>query len=117
LKRTKKERGKTVNITGSRTRSPNTSSGSSKEIGGLYLPRMKGKHNVLSEVNLVMSCYSLIRHKGIPGPKKLRNRLKMLAFEKSTIFELISGVLSHFLFPVSLIYHKGTGYKTIARVL
>ena len=61
-----------------------------------------------------MICYNLSRLMAILDPNELRNRLKKLALELSPIFEGISGVLSHFLFPEGLFNHKRTGHKTFA---
>ena len=88
--------------------------GTIKRQWGFTHTLMKGKQNVLSEVNLIMICYNLSRLMAILDPKELRNRLKKLALELSPIFEGISGVLSHFLFPEGLFNHKKTGHKTFA---
>jgi hypothetical protein len=88
--------------------------GTIKRQWGFTHTLMKGKQNVLSEVNLIMICYNLSRLMAILDPNELRKRLKKLALELSSIFEGISGVLSHFLFPEGLFYHKRTGHKTFA---
>jgi len=88
--------------------------GTIKRQWGFTHTLMKGKQNVLSEVNLIMICYNLSRLMAILDPNELRNRLKKLALELSPIFEGISGVLSHFLFPEGLFNHKKTGHKTFA---
>lgn len=75
---------------------------------------MKGKQNVLSEVNLIMICYNLKRLVSILDPKELKNRLKKLALEISPIFGSILGILNDFPFLGNLVYHKRTGYKTFA---
>ena len=80
--------------------------GTIKRQWGFTHTLMKGKQNVLSEVNLIMICYNLSRLMAILEPNELRNRLKKLALELSLIFEGISGVLSHFLFPEGLFNHK-----------
>ena len=86
-------------------------------IEGVTYTLMKGKQNVLSEVNLIMICYNLTRIMAILDPKELKNRLKMLALKLLPIFELISGILSHFFFPASLSCHKRNGHKRFARIL
>ena len=91
--------------------------GTIKRQWGFTFTLMKGRQNVLSEVNLIMICYNLTRLTAILDPKELRNRLKRLALEISSIFEVISGVPSHFLFIASSYNHKRNGYKTFARVL
>jgi len=88
--------------------------GTIKRQWGFTFTLMKGRQNVLSEVNLIMICYNLSRLMAILDPKELKNRLKKLALEISPIFERISGILSDFPFLGNLVYHKRTGYKTFA---
>lgn len=88
--------------------------GTLKRQWGFTHTLMRGKQNVLSEVNLIMICYNLSRLMAILDPNELRNRLKKLALEISPIFERISGVPSHFLFPEGLFNQKRTGHKTFA---
>ena len=59
---------------------------------------MKGKQNVLSEVNLVMICYNLRRIMSILGPKELKNKLKGLR-------TMISAILRPILDFVSLLVY------------
>lgn len=60
---------------------------------------MKGKQNVLSEVNLMMICYNLTRLSSILGPEVLKKRLKGLMTEFSTLFEVILAYMEGFLLP------------------
>lgn len=60
---------------------------------------MKGKDNVLSEVNLMMICYNLTRLMSILGPEVLKNRLKRLVPEFSALFEVILAHMGSFLLP------------------
>jgi hypothetical protein len=77
---------------------------------------MKGKQNVLSEVNLIMICYNLRRLMSILDPKELKNRLKRPVAIFFALSAAISAILSDFLFPQSLSYHKITGHKPLATV-
>ncbi len=60
---------------------------------------MKGKENVLSEVNLMMICYNLSRLMSILGPGVLKNRLKKLVPEFSALFEVVLAYMGSFLLP------------------
>ncbi len=71
--------------------------GTLKRQWGFTHTLMKGKQNVLSEVNLIMICYNLIRLMSILDPKVLKNRLKGLGPEVSTLFERILAYISDFL--------------------
>jgi transposase len=53
--------------------------GTLKRQWGFTYTLMKGKDNVLSEVNLMMICYNLTRITSVFGPKALKNKLKELA--------------------------------------
>ncbi len=55
--------------------------GTLKRQWGFTHTLMRGKHNVLSEVNLIMICYNLRRIMSILDPKDLKNRLKELGPE------------------------------------
>ena len=57
---------------------------------------MKGKENVLSEVNLMMICYNLTRLMSILGPEVLKSRLKRVP-EFSALFEVILAYMGSFL--------------------
>ncbi|WP_282032342.1 transposase, partial [Aequorivita sinensis] len=61
--------------------------GTLKRQWGFTYTLMKGKQNVLSEVNLMMICYNLTRLSSILGPEVLKKRLKGLMTEFSTLFE------------------------------
>ncbi len=88
--------------------------GTIKRQWGFDHTLMKGKPNVLSEVNLIMICYNLKRLVSILDPKVLKDRLKRLGSELSAISGMISGIMGQFLFPASLSCHKRNGHKTFA---
>tara|TARA_R110002049_G_scaffold181272_2_gene348566 strand:+ start:191275 stop:191511 length:237 start_codon:yes stop_codon:yes gene_type:complete len=73
---------------------------------------MKGKQNVLSEVNLIMICYNLTRLTSILDPKELKNKLKTLGLEPSRLFGAISAILGDFLFWDNFLYRQENGRKT-----
>jgi transposase len=91
--------------------------GTIKRQWGFTFTLMKGKHNVLAEVNLVMICYNLSRLMAILDPKELSNRLKKLVLELVPILERILDTLRDFPSPRGLACHKRTTYKTFSRVL
>ncbi len=70
--------------------------GTLKRQWGFTYTLMKGKQNVLSEVNLVMICYNLRRLMSILGPKELKNRLKRLR-------PILLAIYHQILDPVSLL--------------
>lgn len=70
--------------------------GTLKRQWGFTYSLMKGKDNVLSEVNMMMICYNLKRLTAIFGSKDLKNKFKELA---SFLFKKIERFLlnlSHF---------------------
>nr|WP_271392831.1 transposase [Aequorivita sinensis] len=71
--------------------------GTLKRQWGFTYTLMRGKQNVLSEVNLMMICYNLTRLMSILGPGVLRNRLKRLAPRLSNLFEGILAAINNFL--------------------
>src|SRR5690554_5333686 len=71
--------------------------GTLKRQWGFTYTLMRGKQNVLSEVNLMMICYNLTRLMSILGPGVLRNRLKRLAPRLSNLFEGILTAINNFL--------------------
>ena len=73
--------------------------GTLKRQWGFTHTLMKGKENVLSEVNLVMICYNLRRLMSILDPKELKNKLKGLGFALSGIYRPILDLIS-LLIPV-----------------
>ena len=73
--------------------------GTLKRQWGFTHTLMKGKDNVLSEVNLMMICYNLTRLMSILGPEVLKNRLKRLVPEFSALFEVILAHMGSFLLP------------------
>jgi len=86
--------------------------GTLKRQWGFTYTLMKGKENVLSEVNLVMICYNLKRLMAILGPKELKYRLEQLGLELSRLFATISAILDRFLFQGNLFYGQKTIHKT-----
>lgn len=70
--------------------------GTFKRQWGFTFTLMKGKENVLSEVNLVMICYNLRRLMSIFGVNELKKRLKGLTLHFSSIYGFILAFLSHF---------------------
>jgi transposase len=86
--------------------------GTLKRQWGFTHALMKGKENVLSEVNLIMICYNLKRLMVIVDPKVLKNRLKGLGFALSRLFGAISDILGGFLFPRNLCNGQNTIHKT-----
>ncbi len=73
--------------------------GTLKRQWGFTHTLMRGKQNVLSEVNLMMICYNLTRLMSILGPEVLKNRLKRLVPEFSAPFEVILAHMGSFLLP------------------
>lgn len=71
--------------------------GTLKRQWGFTHTLMRGKPNVLSEVNLIMICYNLKRIMSILDPKDLKNRLKELGPRISYLFGAMSAVLDPFL--------------------
>ncbi len=71
--------------------------GTLKRQWGFTHTLMKGKENVLSEVNLMMICYNLTRLMSILGPGVLKNRLKRLVPEFSALFEVVLAYMGDFL--------------------
>jgi len=69
--------------------------GTLKRQWGFTYTVMKGKENVLSEVNLMMMCYNLRRLMSIFSTESLKHRLKSLYAYILSIFELISIDLSN----------------------
>ncbi|WP_371815806.1 transposase [Flagellimonas sp. 389] len=76
--------------------------GTLKRQWGFTHTLMKGKQNVLSEVNLIMTCYNLTRLMSILGPKDLEKGLKQLGLEISSLFRAITEILHRFLFRRNL---------------
>lgn len=71
--------------------------GTLKRQWGFTHTLMRGKQNVLSEVNLMMICYNLTRLISILGPDVLKNRLKRLVPGFSALFEVILAHMGNFL--------------------
>jgi hypothetical protein len=71
--------------------------GTLKRQWGFTHTLMRGKQNVLSEVNLIMICYNLKRLVSILDPKVLKDRLKMLVAIFFALFEEISAPRADFL--------------------
>ncbi len=72
--------------------------GTLKRQWGFTYTLMKGKENVLSEVNLIMMCYNLRRLMSILGPNGLKNKLKGLALDLYNIFAPILAPFGNFTF-------------------
>jgi len=72
--------------------------GTLKRQWGFTFTLMKGKKNVLSEVNILMICYNLRRLVSILGIETLKNKLKELY---AVFYEQIKGFLAllHIVFP------------------
>src|SRR5690554_551252 len=71
--------------------------GTLKRQWGFTHSLMRGKQNVLSEVNLMMICYNLTRLMSILGPEVLKNRLKRLVPEFLALFEVVLAHMGSFL--------------------
>lgn len=76
--------------------------GTLKRQWGFTYTLMKGKQNVLSEVNLVMICYNLRRLMAILDLKELKKRMKELGLELSGIFSSFRAIICHFIFQYNL---------------
>jgi transposase len=63
--------------------------GTLKRQWGFTFTLMKGKNNVLSEVNLMMICYNLKRLMSILSPNDLKNRLKGLVAYFFVLYAII----------------------------
>ncbi|MBL1279271.1 MAG: IS1182 family transposase [Fluviicola sp.] len=70
--------------------------GTLKRQWGFTFTLMKGKENVLSEVNLMMTVYNLRRLMSIFSVDELKNKLRELAFDFFKIFGLNQAVLATF---------------------
>lgn len=70
--------------------------GTLKRQWGFTYTLMKGKDNVLSEVNLMMICYNLRRVMSIFSIKDLKNKLKELIFHFYRIYDVFLRFLSCF---------------------
>ena len=70
--------------------------GTLKRQWGFTYTLMKGKQNVLSEVNLMMICYNLRRLMSIVGVKELKERLKSLCRHCFAPMELLYFIVSRF---------------------
>lgn len=86
--------------------------GTLKRQWGFTHTLMKGKDNVLSEVNLIMICYNMTRLISILDPKDLKNRLKKLALKLSYMFRAISTILNHLLFTCNFPQNQISVHKT-----
>jgi len=72
--------------------------GTLKRQWGFTYTLMKGKENVLAEVNILMICYNLRRLISIFGIKELKNRLKSLASTFLTFNDLFKDPIRHYNF-------------------
>ena len=82
--------------------------GTLKRQWGFTFTLMKGKQNVLSEVNIIMICYNLRRLMSILSPKELKNRLKSIylfvLYTIDPILDYIKDLIYAKLNPFSKIY-------------
>jgi transposase len=69
--------------------------GTLKRQWGFTYTLIKGKENVLTEVNIMMICYNLRRLISILGIKELKNRLKSLVLTFLTFNNLFKGHISY----------------------
>ena len=89
--------------------------GTIKRQWGFTHTLMKGKQNVLSEVNLIMICYNLKRLVSILDPKVLKDRLKRLVAIFFAQFDEISAPSADLLlFPVPNPHSDSTEKTTLA---
>ena len=86
--------------------------GTLKRQWGFTYTLMKGKENVLSEVNLIMMCYNLRRLMSILDPKVLKNRLKELGHALEDLFGPISALLRQFPFTDPMTAPTKEAYKS-----
>lgn len=85
--------------------------GTIKRQWGFTYTLMKGKENVLAEVNLIMICYDLKRLMHILGSRALKNRLKGLGLILSVLFGDILAFFRSFHLLLNLIYLNKNGHK------
>lgn len=86
--------------------------GTLKRQWGFTHTLMRGKQNVLSEVNLIMICYNLKRLVSIVGLKVLKDRLKRLVAIFFALLEEISGPRTDFIMSRIQQLHSATIEKT-----
>ena len=86
--------------------------GTIKRQWGFTHTLMRGKQNVLSEVNLIMMCYNLRRLMSILDPKVLKNRLKELGHALEDLFGHISALLRQFPFTDPMTAPTKEAYKS-----
>lgn len=86
--------------------------GTLKRQWGFTHTLMKGKQNVLSEVNLIMICYNLKRLVSIVGIKVLKDRLKRLVTIFFALLEEISVPRGDFILSWIQNLYSGTIEKT-----
>ena len=72
--------------------------GTLKRQWGFTFTLMKGKENVLSEVNLMMMVYNLRRLMSIFTPNDLKNKLKALDRHILHLYKLFLAFTTHYLF-------------------
>ena len=81
--------------------------GTLKRQWGFTFTLMKGKQNVLSEVNLMMICYNLTRLTSILSPKQLKFRLK------SSCFAVLYPIQPILAYLKDLIYSKLNSFSKV----
>ncbi|MGB5821997.1 MAG: IS1182 family transposase [Saonia sp.] len=86
--------------------------GTLKRQWGFTHTLMKGKQNVLSEVNLIMICYNPTRLMSTLDPKVLKNKLKAIGAEVSALFGTMFAHLGDFLLSGNILSTSRTPNKT-----
>ena len=86
--------------------------GTLKRQWGFTHTLMRGKQNVLSEVNLIMTCYNLTRLMSILGPKMLKERLRRLWQRLAALVERISARRANYILFKKIYLPSETNKKT-----
>ena len=87
--------------------------GTLKRQWGFTHTLMRVKQNVLSEVNLIMTCYNLTRLMSILGPKMLKERLRRLGQRLAAFVKRISAHRTNYIL-FKLLYLPSETKKKIA---
>ena len=80
--------------------------GTLKRQWGFTFTLMKGKENVLTEVNLMMMCYNLRRLMSIFSPNDLKSLLQGTFVYYLSIFRHFMAVLRHYYFQINFFNHE-----------
>jgi len=91
--------------------------GTLKRQWGFTYTLMKGKENVLSEVNILMSCYNLSRIMSILGIETLKSYLKELCSEFWAYMESFRAVLSGLILLSIIPFIKTNQFNRPSKVL